>query len=60
MLNYAKRNKVDYVVAWENELAADPNLSFLLDDKINHPGLEQVFSPASSHRKIIVYKLISK
>ena len=60
MLNYAKRNKVDYVVAWENELAADPNLSFLLDDKINHPGLEQVFSPTSSHRRIIVYKLISK
>lgn len=57
LIEYTKRNKVDYIVAWDEELAADKNLMELLDDKIEHPGLQKVHS-FKGHGKIIIYKLI--
>ena len=58
LLDYAKKYQVDYLVAWDEELASDEKLVFLLNDKINHPGLQKVFSPNLPNTKIVVYTLL--
>lgn len=57
VLLYAKKNKVDYLVAWDEELAMDTELASLLDDQITHPGLQKVYA-VTGRGKIIIYSLI--
>lgn len=56
MLNYTKSKNVDYIIAWDQELAADRALSILLTPK-NHPGLQKVYQYPQNNPRIIVYKL---
>lgn len=54
---YAKKNNVDFIIAWDEELAGDKELVRLLNDKVQHPGLQKVYS-IKGHSNIIIYKLI--
>lgn len=56
LLEYAVRNKVDFLVAWDEELAGDKNLMMLLDSQIEHPGLQKVYT-VSEKSWITVYTL---
>lgn len=57
-LKYAKRNKVDYIIAWDNELEKDNDLKILLDENLKHPSLKKVYILKKERLKIIVYTLI--
>ncbi|MDO8503253.1 MAG: glycosyltransferase family 39 protein [bacterium] len=57
MLDFAKKNSVDYIVAWSDELSKDPDLSLLLDIKIAHPGIEQVYLSVTPSGTLVIYTL---
>lgn len=56
VLEYGKSHQTDYLVAWDGELAVDPNLSILLKNDISPSGLKKVYSLSTKEGKIIVYK----
>lgn len=56
MLEYARRNSVGFLVAWDEELAGDKDLVILLDSSVEHPGLQKVYTTVGKSR-IIVYTL---
>ena len=58
LIEYAKVNKVNYLVAWDEDLAYDDKLSGLLESKSENPGLEEVYMVGDkSNPKVVVYKL---
>lgn len=59
LVEYAKTNKVDYIVAWDENLSYDDKLSILMDQKSAHPGLGDVYIVGDVlNPKVIVYKLL--
>lgn len=59
LIDYAKKNKVDFIVAWDENLAYDDKLSLLLDKKVAHPGLQEVYLVGSdSNPKAVIYRLV--
>lgn len=56
-VEYAKRYSADYIIAWSAEIAADKNLSILLDRSVSKPGLKEVYALDTPDGKIIVYRL---
>lgn len=57
VVKYANNNKVDYIIAWDEELVGDKELMRLLDEKIQHPGLQKVYS-IKGHGNVIIYEPI--
>lgn len=56
VLKYAKKNGVEFIVAWDEELAADEQLKVLLDREVKHPGLMEVYF-TKGKGQIILYSL---
>lgn len=65
-IDYAKKNKVDYVVAWSDELAAETELSVLLEEKaklasqgltLRSYGLEEKVRFTEDNRTLVIYAL---
>lgn len=57
-LAYAKQLQADYFVAWDEHLASDKNLAFLLDEKADPKGLKKVFSTTAESRRLILYEVL--
>lgn len=57
LIRYAKEHKVDYIVAWTEELTADPNLSILLAEDAELTGLVKLHSIKEDRRILLIYKL---
>ena len=55
LINYAKTNNIDYVVAWSEELQGDKHLSTLLAEG-EKPGLKNVFTKSVGGRTLIIYE----
>ena len=58
MIEYAKRQKVDYFIAWTETLSNENNLVFLLEENADTPGLNKVFSTYSNSRALIIYEVV--
>lgn len=56
LLGYAKKQDVDYIIAWGEELAGDKELVFLLDGNLGHHGVEKVYT-IEGRSKLYVYTL---
>ena len=56
LLEYAKKNNVDFIVAWDEELAGDKELATLLGGQAEHSGLQEVYS-TKGLSSIIIYTL---
>lgn len=57
VVEYAIKNRVDYLVAWSEELASDKTLSVLLEAGVKHPNLNEVYRNNDDNRTIVVYIL---
>jgi 4-amino-4-deoxy-L-arabinose transferase-like glycosyltransferase len=60
VLDYARRKKVDYLVFEERHVGKTPQLRFLLDETIEHPGLKLVHQyeePRSP--RVLVFQLVN-
>lgn len=57
VLDYAKKNKVDYIVAWNRELAREKELSELADYIKKHEGLNLETALSTPEGNIVVYTL---
>jgi hypothetical protein len=57
MIEYAKRNNVDYIVAWDKEIAGDKDLSIILDPKIPHPGLKELYKDHTATAQLTIFSL---
>lgn len=60
LLDYARKNKANFLVAWDEDLENDDKLSLLLDDRMAHPGLQKVYLVGDNSRKAVVYTLTDK
>ncbi len=58
LLDYAKINNVDYILAWDLELANDENLNILMDNETIIPELNKIYSSERGKSKIIIYELL--
>ena len=58
-LSYAGKNNVDFIVAWEDELAGDQKLHTLMENRSEHPGLKEVYS-VKGKSLLIIYTLLAK
>ncbi|MBI4058754.1 glycosyltransferase family 39 protein [Candidatus Microgenomates bacterium] len=57
-INYAKKNKADFIIIWPDELNSKDGLFVLTDHRINGFGLKKVYQYPFNDPKIIIYKLI--
>lgn len=57
-LSYAKKYNTDYLIAWEEELAFEKNLSILLDPQFKSDGLINEYQYPQENPKIIIYRII--
>lgn len=57
VIKYAIKNRVDYLVAWSEELASDKTLSVLLEAGVKHPNLNEVYRSNYNNRTLVVYIL---
>lgn len=58
VVSYAKKNKVDYLVAWKRELIGENDLTPLFDSNFQHPMLERVYSIQTKDGPLIIYSLL--
>lgn len=57
IISYAKSKEVDYLVAWERELAADEDLIKLLSPDFQHPTIKKVYSILTPDGMLVIYSL---
>jgi len=57
LLTYAKEKNVDFIIASNEELESDQNLSFLIESNSVTPGLKKVHQLLSGKPRIIIYQL---
>ena len=55
-IEYARRNNVDYIIAWSDELAAEKNLDVLLQYIMN-PALKESYRTTQDSRTLVIYVL---
>jgi 4-amino-4-deoxy-L-arabinose transferase-like glycosyltransferase len=61
IIEYAKVHDVDYLIAWDKEIAGDKEVSFLLNPTLHHPELVEMYRTEDSPTPhIVVYALTSK
>lgn len=59
MLDYARENRVDYLIASTETLSSDKNLNFLLKEDATYPGLKKVFVTRVPSRVVIVFGILN-
>lgn len=57
VIKYAKKNDVDFIIAWDEELANDEKLKVLMDRNIKYSGLQEVYY-VKKRGQIIIYKIL--
>jgi hypothetical protein len=57
ILEYAKKNKVDYWIAWSEEIGGVKDLNFALKEDAKVEGMTKVFSVDINPRKMIIYRI---
>lgn len=58
LINYAKTNNVDFLIAWQREIGSEKNLSLLLENNFTHPRLKLIYSLNSKDGPLKVYTLL--
>lgn len=57
VISYAKSKEVNYLVAWERELAAEEDLLKLFSEDFQHPSITKVYSTLTPDGMLIIYSL---
>lgn len=57
IISYAKSKEVNYLVAWERELAADEDLVKLFSENFHHVSITKVYSTLTPDGMLVIYSL---